>query len=167
MIAPLWVLAVGTIFSGVIIFYFDTLAHFILPMPFLEVAHEHHHESWLLIGLSIGIAVSGVWIGRWWGLKKIDTQSAKSPNVFAIFAENRFYLDELFYNVLVAPCLYLASVIAAFDLYVIDSFTRYIASMPETIGNRIRLWQSGPISRYAAGMVVGIIALLTIVYLRS
>ena len=167
MIAPLWVLAVGTVFSGVVIFYFDTLAHFILPMPFLEVAHEHHHESWLLVVLSIAIAAGGVLIGRWWGLRKTDPQTAKSPSAFAIFAENRFYLDELFYNLLVAPFLYIASVIAAFDMHVIDSLTRYVASLPETVGNWIRLWQSGPISRYAAGMVLGIIALLTIVYLRS
>lgn len=167
MLAPLWVLAVGTVFSGIVIFYFDTLAGFILPMPFLEVAHEHHHESWLLVLLSISIAVAGVLIGRWLGLRKNQAESAKTPNAFAIFAESRFYLDELFYNLLVAPTLYLASVIAAFDMHVIDSMARYIASLPETIGNQIRLWQSGRVSHYAAGMVIGIIALLTLVYLRS
>jgi len=106
-------------------------------------------------------------IGRWLGLRKSHAETEKSPNSFAIFAENRFYLDELFYNLLVAPVLYIGSIIAALDMFAIDSLARYIASLPETIGNQIRLWQSGRVSHYAAGMVLGIIALLTIVYLRS
>lgn len=167
MLAPMAILAVGTVSAGFIIFFFDTLANFILPMPFLEIPHEHHHENLLLVLLSVGIALAGIALGRWWGLRRTEESAVASRNSFANIAGNRFYLDELFQKLLVAPTLYLASWIASFDLLVIDNLTKFIASLPESIGAQLRRWQSGQISRYAAGMVLGIIALLAIVYLRS
>ena len=167
MLVPLWILSVGTVLSGIVIFYFDTLANFILPMPFLAFDHAEHHEGWFLVLLSLAVALSGTALGRWWALRKTPVTAMPTKNSFANFAENRFYLDELFYKLLVGPTLYVASWVAKFDLLVIDNIMRFVASLPESIGQQLRLWQRGRISGYAVGMVFGVIALLTLVYLRS
>ncbi len=59
MLAPLYVLAAGSVGIGLALFLTDSLNHFVLPIPFLAEAHEHPHENIWLVVISIGLVLGG------------------------------------------------------------------------------------------------------------
>ena len=155
MLAPLYMLAAGSVISGVVIFLTGWLNKFTLPAETVEAPHG----SYLLIAVSIVIVVSG------YGLARVfPTFDEKKSPAFVKALANRLYLDELFYYLLVAPTQSLANLVGAIDKFV-DSFIRGVANVPTAAGFQLRRMQSGIVSSYALTMAVGIVLLVALAFL--
>ena len=167
MLGPLAVLAVGSVLSGVILFFTEGLNKFILPIRYVSEAHHEHHENIVLVVVSIALVAVGAWLARWSTTRATSEEKATaSPTGFASVAGNRFYLDEIFYGLLVLPLQKLADAIGFFDLNVVDGLIRAVSSIPSAIGKFGRRLQTGLVPSYALTMVFGIVALIALACLR-
>ncbi|HUF16959.1 MAG TPA: NADH-quinone oxidoreductase subunit L [Thermoanaerobaculia bacterium] len=97
-------------------------------LPLGGVPFEFHHASvaveWVLILLSIGVALLGIAIA--WKLYGKDTTwtiprrlAAKYPALHRV-VENKYYVDELYHRTVIAGTLILSNVLAWVDVHVVD-----------------------------------------------
>ena len=163
MLAPMGILAVGSVLAGGLLFWTNGLSNYMLPIPFLFETHEHPHESVILMLVSAAIAIAGVAIA--WSTTRpafLKSFSGK-PNPIATLLGNRFYLDEVLTLLVVLPVQAIASVIAFLDDALVDGMVRFLVSLPERIGSRIRRMQTGFTYQYSLTLFVGVVALLVLI----
>ncbi|MFO0944292.1 MAG: NADH-quinone oxidoreductase subunit L [Pirellulales bacterium] len=159
MLAPLYVLAIGSVLSGVALFLTSGLNKYILPMPFMPETLEAPHGSWWLIAVSLGIVVGGYALAK--AFPNLEGQ--KLPSYAQVLA-SRLYIDELFYYLLVWPAQGIANILGAIDKAV-DGMIRGIANVPTATGSQLRRMQAGVVSSYALTMAVGIVVLVALAFL--
>ena len=202
MVYPLIVLAVLAIVGGFVgmpeaLGGEHRLEQWLAPV-FEAGAHAAHPEAafgiateWLLMAISVSIAVIGILLARAMYLTK-----SVSPDQFAEAADgvpyrvlyNKYYVDEFYNAVFVNGTLLLARMGAGFDRYVIDvivdgaaSATRLvswlnglfdnyvidgivnrIADATMGIGTRFRQLQTGSINGYLYVIVVGVVVVMVV-----
>jgi NADH-quinone oxidoreductase subunit L len=164
MLAPLYVLALGSLLVGAVVHFSGALDSYLLPMNQLEHAAKAPHAGGWLALASIAIVVIGCWVGYFW-TKQSSSDARPATGLLAV-AANRFYLDELFGFIIVAPLQMLANFVGYFDTQVVDGFLRKFSAVPQVLGGRLRKLQTGVISSYAVSMVLGIILLVTLVFFQ-
>jgi len=166
--------------------------------PVFEGAHTAVHEAahgfsteWLLMGISVSVAIIGILIARAMYLTK-----SVSPDVYAAAADgaiyrllyNKYYIDEIYGAVFVNGTLLLTQICAGFDRYVIDFivdgvaysarfvswlnglFDNYvidgivnrIADLTMGIGSRFRQLQMGSINGYLYVVVIGVVVVMVV-----
>ena len=81
------------------------------------------------------------------------------------WAENKWYVDELYHAIIVKPLLVLSHVFHAFDKLVIDGLVDLVGALPRWLGALLRPSQSGVLHGYATGMVAGSAVLIVLVVL--
>ncbi len=125
-----------------------------------ESAHLDHQTEYLLMGLAVLIAITGILIA-WMGYKKYNAK--EEAKGLASFFENKWYIDEL-YNTLITKPLQALSVF--FNNIVersgIDAIVNGIGKGIQAGSNKFRLLQSGLVGFYMFLMVIGIIILFVI-----
>jgi NADH-quinone oxidoreductase subunit L len=80
---------------------------------------------------------------------------------------NRFFLDEIFDQLLVRPTQIVGRSLSLFDQYVIDGAAKFVSSLPAAVGTQARRWQQGLVPKYALGMVVGLLAAIALTFFRG
>jgi len=169
MLAPLYVLALGSVLIGIAIAWPDALARFVLPIPFLTDAQAHLHEGWWLVTASTALIIAGAIIARY-SILVSNSQTTPKAAAFARFAQlaaNRFYLDETFYFCLVKPVQSFSNLVGLFDSQIVDRVIRRSASLPLATVGKLRNLQTGVLSDYALTMALGIVALVALAFLRN
>jgi NADH-quinone oxidoreductase subunit L len=134
MVWPLRILAVGSAvvgFAGIGTALtpgrdLNWFEHFLHPVaPALEL---HHHVplsiEWLLIGLSVAVAVAGILLARrfYLGPRAMEIPNAiaaRFPRAFDLVA-NKYYVDEAYEATAIAGTVALANGSASFDERVVD-----------------------------------------------
>ncbi len=199
MTLPLVVLAVGALFAGFVglpgVLGGSQFAHWLEPVIH---AHAEEHGSlaleWGLMAVSVSVAAFGVFIAY-----LIYRRESLSPETIANLAggvfyrlfDRKWYLDEIYQVCFVNGTLLIASILSAFDKYVVDGivngaatvtrfvswlnglFDQYIidgivnavASIIFWIGNKFRRVQTGNINSYLYGILIAM-ALAIIVKIR-
>ena len=179
MTLPLVVLAVGALtvgFLGVpkVLGGADRFEHFLAPVVataptygsqvsteshtgHVAAAHETETEDsagrteeWVLMGVSVLIALAGLAIGWFWFSKKPLWQP---PSIL----ENKYYVDEIYDATVVNP---IKTVSASFlwrffDVLVIDGLVNYFGTIVRDMGSTLRMLQTGVIRNYAAIIAIG------------
>jgi NADH-quinone oxidoreductase subunit L len=203
MTVPLTILAVGAVVSGwigipaVMTFGKDMnwLHHFLGPVIAAVPAGGHGHAmshavEWVLIGVSVAVAVTGIALARrWWGRRGVAsdaTFAARFPAVQRTL-ENKYWVDE-FYDATVvrgtwatAAGLYrfdsgfidgllvngarhatvaISLVSGFFDKYVVDGLVNLVGWLSRRSSRALRAAQTGLLSQYALALTVGVVALV-------
>jgi NADH-quinone oxidoreductase subunit L len=120
-------------------------------------AHEAHHVEaieYVLMLLSVGVAVTGILIARAMYLTRSFSPDRVSERLGALYQwiYNKYYVDELYEAVFVNGLLALTRLAARFDQVVIDGIVNGAAS-----ATRLGSWASGLFDRYVVdGAVNGI-----------
>jgi NADH-quinone oxidoreductase subunit L len=204
MTMPLVVLAVGAAVAGLIGIpdaitfgkaHLNFFHHFLEPSIYEVHGHEAHpHLShaveWVLMVLSVAIAVGGILLARriWGGtvgLARGEAWAARFPAVHRVLS-NKYYVDELYDATVVRGTWGLARQLSRFDAGVIDGlvnfsrhftvvtallsgfFDRYVVDgLVNLVGwvlaqsSRVfRRVQTGLVSQYALVVAVGVLALV-------
>jgi NADH-quinone oxidoreductase subunit L len=155
---PLRILAVCALFVGFAVGPTHLFAEYLHHSPSM-VAGETHGLHIDLIVVSAVIAIGG--IAAAWLMYLLSPQlsdrvaSAIRPIYFASL--NKFYLDEIFWALLVAPLRLLAWLSAWFDRWVIDSIVDGLALLPRLFSFMPRWMHNGVVPSYALLMWTGII----------
>ena len=79
------------------------------------------------------------------------------------WAEDKWYVDELYIALFQRPLRVFAHLFHLFDKFVIDGIVDGAAKLPRAIASALRPSQSGQLHGYAAGMAGGVVVLLIVV----
>ncbi len=126
----------------------------------MEAMHAlGHHQEWILIGVSVAIAVAGSIAGY-----AANRRPAFAPNTgLALAMEKKWWVDELYDAVVVRPLMAMS---AGFDRFVerkgIDASVNGVGRFVRWSADRVRLVQSGQVGYYLFIMVLGMTALMAV-----
>ncbi len=81
----------------------------------------------------------------------------------AKWAQNKWYVDELYNAIIRMPLLVLAHTFHLIDKLIVDGLVNLVGWLPRSVGAAIRPSQSGQLHGYAVGMAGGIAVLILIV----
>jgi NADH-quinone oxidoreductase subunit L len=182
MMIPLYILAVGALFAG-ILFYSQFIGahheHGHLDPHYLEfwksalaqgegAQHilENFHHVPLLVKLSASIVMLlGLLFAWWFYIKSPDVPKtlAQQHNGLYKFLLNKWYFDELYDVIFVRPAKWLGRMLWKHgDGTVIDGFgPDGVAARVQAITARIVKLQTGYVYHYAFAMLIGAAALIT------
>lgn len=172
MTFPLIVLAVLAVIGGYVglpsvVSHHHTLREFLGANGAVKNLHElmehvealGHEKEWMLIGVSVVIAIAGSVAGF-----MANRRPAFRPNTgVALAMEKKWWIDELYDAVIVRPLLALSNVFDRyFDRKGIDASVNGVGRFVRWSADRVRLVQSGQVGYYIFIMVLGMTALLAI-----
>ena len=168
MTGPLWVLAVGTVFAGLLGLPEVGVFGGWINIPGQASPGFSSFYNFLLPLGSLLIALLGVWLG--WqmfmiGRFRADVRAGRLGWLYAL-VRNKYYLDDLFLQGLVRPVQYpvAGGTYRFLDQSVIDASVEGIARLTGRIGRSLRVIQAGQVQRYLALLfamlviVVGVLA---------
>ena len=131
----------------------------------LPVAHLASGTEWLLVGVAVTIAVTGI-VGAW-RLLNLETlvpaSRAPAERGFARVLRNKWYVDEIYDALIIRPLVWLSREILwkRFDQQVIDGASvNGVARGARALGWANRWLQTGQVGMYVAAFVVGVLLLL-------
>ncbi|HIA19449.1 MAG TPA: NADH-quinone oxidoreductase subunit L [Planctomycetaceae bacterium] len=159
---PLAILAVGTCIIG---FMHHPLDHWLQQTPGLPELQEHEGEHGIGIMVMSGlVAIVGIGLAGWLyggGSKLADGLAGffKRCGLYQL-SEQKFYLDSLYWGLVVWPLRSIALLCYAVDRWVIDRIVDSCGRGPRSFGGVMRSLQMGLTSFYALAMILGLLVLM-------
>ncbi len=163
MTTPLIILAVLSVIGGfvgipeAIMTGGDRLMHF-LSSVITEHKHEISHSTeYVLMALSTGLVILTI-IVAWFRFKNYKS---KEEIGLGKVLENKWYVDELYDNIIAKPLNSFAGFLNAFfEKYIIDGVVNGVGRTVNYGSRQLRLLQSGQVGSYVLLMVLSILLLL-------
>lgn len=183
MTVPLIILAIGSLFIGGFLTLGHAFAHFleehwmVLPPPDgianllpegpIHADIQHHHNPWLMLGSSL-LALGGAFLAYVLYVQKptMAAEIASSMKGLYGMSRNKFYLDEIFAAMFVAPVNGLAGLSRLVDTHIVDGLVDLVGQLPAALGQAVRPLQNGLVQFYALLMALGVASFLLAVLLR-
>ena len=174
MLVPLFVLASGAILAGYI-FYEMFVGHHqiwessIFVLPENDTVEAAHHVPYWVKKLPIAMGALGLFLGwvfylKYVGLPEKFTKMFKPVHALLF---NKWYFDEIYDAVFVKPALKLGNLFWASDRHVVDGIgPDGVANRSLGIAGLLSRFQSGYVFQYAFIMMIGLIGLITWMYIK-
>jgi len=129
-----------------------------------------HSTEWLLMIISIVLAVGGLYVAyRMYGSGSIVESDAAFANRFGGLYQTwkeKYNLDELYEGVVVNPLVNFSDKgLARFDMDIIDGVVDTVGGVVRLFGSVFRYIQTGVASSYALALVLGVIIVLSLLIL--
>ncbi len=170
MTVVLWVLALGSIFSGFlgvpeallpekVAHLGDLFGQWLSPVVAAQARSESASEFLLMAG--IAMAVSLVGIGAAWALYRDGVSQTAKNLVGAIepihkVVANKYYVDELYDLVIVRPIRFVAYFAwKVLDVFFIDGLVNLTGYLVSAVGRTSKWLQNGDVQRYVVGVIAG------------
>ncbi|HVF81908.1 MAG TPA: NADH-quinone oxidoreductase subunit L [Flavisolibacter sp.] len=160
MTVPLVVLALLSIVGGFInipeVFMHggERLAAFLSPVVPSGEAHVSHATEWILIGLTTAVSIIAILIA--WSLYK--RYSDEKETALTRTLENKWYVDELYNGIIVAPLNKLGAFVNRFiEKGTIDGLVNGVGKLVNYSSRQMRWLQSGQVGNYVLLMVVSMV----------
>jgi NADH-quinone oxidoreductase subunit L len=154
----------------------NKIEHFLAPvfehtqeLYGIHAQHELHHLEVPLMGVSIGIAIVGIFLA-WIMYVKRPELPGKFVGAFrwlhkAVF--NKWFVDELYDALFVNPTKKLGTFLwKGFDVKVVDGVVNGVGYLVRGFSQVLRISQTGQIHSYAMTMVVGMVVLVAVYVFR-
>ena len=167
MTLPLLILAVGSIFSGMILSdYFIGNKQDIFWNHIIVLSHDAHHHMPFIQTLIIKSSVAiGVLFAAFIYFYREGSSKILSHNLDPLysFSLNKWYFDELYNKIFVKPFFYLASFFwKKSDENFIDAYgPNGVSRLVNLFSKGLSLFQSGYLYHYAFAMLGGLVIILT------
>jgi NADH-quinone oxidoreductase subunit L len=158
MTIPLIVLAVLAICTGFLFTPFNPWFG-----EWLTGAVEEH-TNWMVIILSNVVGILGIGLGYLMyvrGTISRDVITSRAPGLSRLVT-NKYYMDELYQIIIIAPLKGLGYVLRLFDDYVIDGTVRLSASSALYLGRLGARLQNGQLQTYGLASLIGIVLIMII-----
>jgi NADH-quinone oxidoreductase subunit L len=171
MHAPLAVLAAGAVVSGLLLGFRaeGVLARFLEPaLGLAEPGHADLSEA-VLIAISIVLAVAAVGLAWFvWASGRVDWEAfpERQPEL-AGWLSNAFYLNALYAWLVRTPGMGLGRGLRSVDDRIVDGAVNEVAEDVERASRLAPVLQSGFVRSYALAFLLGAVALLLFLGLRS
>ena len=183
MTIPLWTLGILSVvggFMGVPNFLASTFTHEEAHINLLHnwlhsVTADYelilsHGTEWILMLVSIAIAVAGVWVAwRMYGDGQTEASDASLSERFGGLYQTwkeKYNLDELYEGGVANPLVRFSDKgLAKFDMKFLDGIVNTTGGVVRLFGSVFRYIQTGVASSYALGLVIGVIIILSLLIL--
>jgi NADH:ubiquinone oxidoreductase subunit 5 (subunit L)/multisubunit Na+/H+ antiporter MnhA subunit len=188
MVGPLVLLAIPTIFLGLLIgtpLGNSQIFQWLEPIfaPATQIMAITHHEYELigidgsLIIASVAVAALGIGVGIW--LFGIFNSKARLETVESLTARNRvtrffytaslnkWYFDDLNHLVFYRFGGVVANGVMWFDVRVVDGIVNGVGSVTQGVGDGIRHIQTGRVQNYALGIAIGLVVIAALFILMA
>jgi len=178
MTVPLIVLAVLSVVGGVLgipeaLGGSNSFHHWLSPVLANEngtlagggtVQHYHHSVEYLLLALSVAVALCGILTAWWFYIRKPETPRALAERMSITYQvlNNKYYVDEI-YNIFVVQPVKLISTYVLwkmFDLRVIDGLVNLTGRSVRGLGRVAARLQTGYVQAYAVTFILGVVLIL-------
>ncbi|GJQ22004.1 MAG: hypothetical protein HBSIN02_23590 [Bacteroidia bacterium] len=121
--------------------------------------------EYILMAVSIGLAVAGILAGRILYLRRREVGEDWQKRFARLYRRlwNKNYVDELYKAVIVRPTVNLSERLLWkwFDVGIIDGFVNGSAALTAKLGEWIRRMQTGVAQAYATVFLAGILLVVT------
>jgi NADH-quinone oxidoreductase subunit L len=176
MTVPLILLAIGSAFLGVLFFVTGDFGKFLERTPSLAYRGWHtavaeeaagvHTEVMILSAIISLLGIGLAWF-LYGGRQKLVQGLTSLMEVFGLYqlSFDKFYIDQIYSMLVVAPLAGIAAVCAWFDRTVIDGLVDLVGRIPPAVGSGLRLLQPGLVQFYAMAMVLGVLVLIVMALL--
>jgi NADH-quinone oxidoreductase subunit L len=159
MLGPLVILAILSVIAG---WGHVSFTEFLGRTLHVAGHGEGHGESHLVLYLSLAMVTGG--IGMAWVVYQkgwIDPKKmADRLGPLYRLSYNKFYIDEIYHALIIAPVLALCRLSLTFDLGVIDGVVNLWGRIAKGGGESLAVLQSGRVRDYLLFMSLGVIAFL-------
>ncbi len=174
MTIPLIILAVGAISAGWVgipplLGGGNWIGHFFEPVLGHPHVHATHAEEWMVIGISIAVAVGGIFAAAvmyvWApGLPLFIGRAFKSAYTVLW---NKYYFDELYDYTIVRPTKWVARriLVGVTDAKIIEGIVNGVPRLIGEFGERLRKLQTGVLQHYEIGMALGVFVIASLVFI--
>ena len=175
MTLPLLVLALLSVVGGVFgipasLGGGNALDHWLEPVfqPALDrlphTGGDQHMLEYLLMAMSVGVALAGILVARKWYLQRKDipeSLSAKAQWAYTVLS-NKYYVDEIYDAIVVTPITRVSEKLLwrIVDVGIIDWTVNAVARTTGAIGRTLRLVQTGVTQSYALIFLLGVVAIV-------
>jgi NADH-quinone oxidoreductase subunit L len=146
----------------------EPLSQVIAPQFGQKTQQADYHIHWTPIILSGLVSIAGIVTACWLHLvdrplgERLPLRVAGLTRVF----ERKYWLDELYNRVLVAPARALAYIFDVVDKYVIDGLVTLISLLPQSVGAVLKFFmQRGYVQGYALTALAGLGIILVVIVL--
>jgi NADH-quinone oxidoreductase subunit L len=128
------------------------------------VPHDVNPLEYVLMVLSVAVAVGGIFLAREWYLRKTEMPKraiAAAPAVYGLLW-NKYYVDDVYDAVVVTPTVKGSEKLLwrIVDVGIIDWLVNAVAKSLGTLSSAVRVVQSGIAQSYVFIFVIGVVALL-------
>jgi NADH-quinone oxidoreductase subunit L len=184
MTGPLMILAFGSLFGGwlgiphIIGGYFGHVPNVI--ENFFEPVFEHSHGiiaayagvqhytstvEWVLMGGSVAIALCGISLAYHIYIRRADVLPDRLGETYSMYHKlvyNKYFVDEIYYHVVVLPFYYLSMFFWKFvDAFIIDDVgANGQAWWVQKGSGALRLVHNGYVQTYGAFMLLGLVVMV-------
>lgn len=158
MSGPLAILAFFALFVGLL---GSPLAHNGFQSFILGGHGEEHHINYMVMGLSIGVALLGILAAFLkYGINVLPSNVISKDNPIYKLVANKYYIDELYYYTLIVPTHAVARIALIFDQKIVDGAVNGVAWLTVKFGSGLKHIQTGSVQNYALYMVAGMVVLI-------
>jgi len=194
MILPLVVLALGAIFAGYINFPADHLAEFVGQSPSLQLTADvarttfgdtkmqplgvdltikessaeaaQRYELMIVSGLIAILGIAMAYVMHLADRARAE-RVARAVQPLTDLLEHKYWIDEIYQAGIVDPLWDLGRVCYGIDNYVVDGLIRVVTFIPQFSGFVLKLTvQRGYLQGYAVTMLLGLAAILLIIFMH-
>jgi NADH-quinone oxidoreductase subunit L len=118
-----------------------------------------------LMALSVGVALAGILLGWLLYVRRPELPQAIADRARGLYVlvYNKYFVDELYGKVILAPYYALCRAAAAVDERIVDGLVNAAGFATDLSGEMLRLLQSGYVRQYALGFLVGTVVILYVV----
>jgi NADH-quinone oxidoreductase subunit L len=158
---PLRILAVAAVGVGLAAAGTHGFANYMLHTPGFVHEGEHAFHVNLMV-LSGAVALAGIALAYLLYVRSpgLPGRIAQGASLLYDLSARKFFLDELYTAVIVAPIRGLARLLYFADVMVVDRLVDVVGSLPRLVSAAPRLVHTGLVSNYALMMWVGLLACL-------
>jgi NADH-quinone oxidoreductase subunit L len=132
------------------------------------VEHHDHAIEYLLMGISVVIAIVGFWLGRSMYRKDPDADAKlmKFGGLYKLLA-NKYYVDEAYDATVVRPVVRASEslLFRFFDVRIVDGIVNGLGRLTTKGSALVRVIQTGIVQQYAMLIVLGIAVVLGLIIL--
>jgi NADH-quinone oxidoreductase subunit L len=159
---PLRLLAVAAVGIGAVVGVTHWFADYLAHTPGMSHEGEHVFHIDLMV-LSGAVALGGIAVAWWAYVRSPESPGrlAQRANFLYDLSWRKFFLEEIYGAVIVAPLRGIARLCYLADVFIIDRLVDAIGMIPRMLSAAPRLLHTGLVSNYALMMWVGLLACLS------
>src|SRR5271155_3787500 len=139
-----------------------------LEIPEMIDGVAEHSMEWLLVGVAVFSALLGLVVAYWMYLKQPSKPASLAKSLHGVYTTllHKYYVDELYAAVIVAPLMWISRNVLwkVVDVEIVDGAVNGLAHGARDIGDASRHTQSGNTRSYAVWVVIGAILVIAVVF---
>ncbi|WAC57877.1 NADH-quinone oxidoreductase subunit L [Gordonia sp. SL306] len=163
MTAPMILIAIGSVVSGALLAWGDSLVHWLEP-----VVGEEHHElavpTWVVTVTILAVVAIGIGLAwRQYATRPVPEVAPEDVSALTVAARRDLYGDAVNENLLMRPGQELTRELVLVENDGVDGLTTGIGRTVGALSQRIRGWQNGYVRSYALSMFAGAVLIVAMV----